>query len=816
MHPGIILITSIIVFVYSVAGIKTDNLAAQTVTSSPQLPDELSIPDNILPLIDKNLKIGLGTVLRPHLTSDGRIIILRQKIISSDFEDIGFIRRLTYREIEGLDAGWWQGGSFKGLYVPTIEEICDSAARYPLNGIIYAIDYQQGYKEMGRNLAAVFKKYNMAENVVWYNIPSEEVNMVKRIVQNIKLGYLAADKVSLEIGLMKKSCEYLLVSVADKPWITVNDIKRIKSRGKQVIAVLMLSEENDGLAEIVADELRNMGFDEVMRDYSAADFSVLKQAALREISRFTKTKMRRTKSKQKVEYERIGNMVRIPAGSFFMGSNSGQGFSNELPYHPVNLDDYYIDMYEVTVMDYVYFLNAGNNDVHYHPLMRDNECCGIIRFPNGRYAAVPGREDYPVTYVTWEDATAYAQWARKRLPTEAEWEKAARGGLVGKKFPNGSYITQDQVNYSGVRQRDFWKTTSPVGAFAANGYGLHDMSGNVWEWVQDLYHPDIYEPVMLDNPVNNPEGDFHSNMRVIRGGSWADENEMDSYLRCSARGPNYPIPESWGNRIGFRCASSTRPTKDQQIRANLDYLVKRMKESNPGVYDNLSTDSLRSLVINTKYVTEIPYESEIKSMRKAVAFSMILPGAGELYTGRYYSSILFLGLEIAGWSALFSYQSKAGDIDEIFSEFADTHFDHSRYLDWLFEYREVHNGKNPPNYNVIDIPGRLTKNEAYYHRIAVYDQYLAGWDDYKGFGNSKNREHYVNVRWFRKRQRDEYLRRVRMSAYLIAGNHLFSILDTIWGIKRHSIYRSQGWSWDMDQRTFNGRPLHSMNVKYRW
>jgi formylglycine-generating enzyme required for sulfatase activity len=219
-------------------------------------------------------------------------------------------------------------------------------------------------------------------------------------------------------------------------------------------------------------------------------------------------------------------MVLIPAGEFQMGSNDGEG--NQKPIHTVYLDAFYIDKYEVTNAQYKKFMDATGykapeswNDSNYNA-------------PN-----------QPVIGVSWDDAKAYADWAGERLPTEAEWEKAARGGLVGKRYPWGDNITHDNANYDGTGGKDIWEFTSPVGSFAPNGYGLYDMAGNVWEWCADWYDSNYY----ASSPKSNPTGPNSGLSRVLRGGSWYDGNGLT--LRTAYRDYNDPTTTDYG--LGFRC-----------------------------------------------------------------------------------------------------------------------------------------------------------------------------------------------------------------------------------------------------------------------
>ena len=222
-------------------------------------------------------------------------------------------------------------------------------------------------------------------------------------------------------------------------------------------------------------------------------------------------------------------MILIPAGEFIMGSPEGEGSDDdEHPQHTVFLDAFYIDKREVTNAQYKQFMRATG---HKAPSYWNDE----------KY----NQPNQPVVGVTWHDAVAYAKWAEKRLPTEAEWEKAARGGLVGKKYPWGDSISHDDANYSDTGGRDQWSKTSPVGSFPPNGYGLYDMAGNVWEWCADWYDSNYYSI----SPSENPAGPSSGSYRVLRGGSWYGAQLS---IRCAHRGRRGA--RGMHGSLGFRCA----------------------------------------------------------------------------------------------------------------------------------------------------------------------------------------------------------------------------------------------------------------------
>lgn len=227
-------------------------------------------------------------------------------------------------------------------------------------------------------------------------------------------------------------------------------------------------------------------------------------------------------------------MVLLPAGEFLMGDAFSEGDSDELPQHRVYLDAFLIDRYEVTNTQYKAFCDATGRGYPPDP--------GWI-YPD----YFKSRSSYPVVNVYWDDANAYAEWAGKRLPTEAEWEKAARGGLEGKRYPWGDAIGPDDANIAGIAGQDRWACTSPVGSFAPNGYGLYDMTGNVWEWCKDRHGSNYYSSSPGSNPTGPDSGD-----PVFRGGAW-DRGPND--VRVANR---YVLSGRFFS-VGFRCAKSLAP-----------------------------------------------------------------------------------------------------------------------------------------------------------------------------------------------------------------------------------------------------------------
>jgi formylglycine-generating enzyme required for sulfatase activity len=236
-----------------------------------------------------------------------------------------------------------------------------------------------------------------------------------------------------------------------------------------------------------------------------------------------------------------------------MGCNEevdNECLNDEKPYREVYLDAYKIDKYEVTVEEYQKCIDAGNcnnnnnDEPHYSFYSEDNKYCNL---------GVEGRSNHPVNCVGWFGASAYCEWVEKKLPTEAQWEKAARG-TDGRKYPWGSEpevsceyaVTYDsETEIDGCGTDSTWAVGSKEKGISP--YGAHDMIGNVWEWVNDRYASDYYQTSPSENPAGPESGDF----RVVRGGSWV--NSYFSLSRASSR-VGMSASSGAGYNSGFRCA----------------------------------------------------------------------------------------------------------------------------------------------------------------------------------------------------------------------------------------------------------------------
>lgn len=275
----------------------------------------------------------------------------------------------------------------------------------------------------------------------------------------------------------------------------------------------------------------------------------------------------------------------IRGGEFLMGTDGDYGFrtDGEGPAHPVELGDYYMDRTAVTNEQFNAFVNATGHKTeaerfgwsfvfqgHLQPavlaavrqrVLGSEWWCRIEgatwRHPEGPGTTIKQRWRHPVVHVSWYDACAYAVWAGKRLPTEAEWECAARGGLVQKKFPWG-----DELEPCGRHLMNVWQGTfplhnveddghygpAPAQSYKPNGYGLYQMTGNVWEWCWDWFDAGYYRA----SPRVNPTGPAAGDRRVMRGGSYLCHASYCNRYRTDARSSN--TPDSSTTNLGFRCA----------------------------------------------------------------------------------------------------------------------------------------------------------------------------------------------------------------------------------------------------------------------
>ena len=285
--------------------------------------------------------------------------------------------------------------------------------------------------------------------------------------------------------------------------------------------------------------------------------------------------------------------VLIRGGAFAMGDQFDEGdlSDGETPVHTVELRDFYLDVTTVTNAHFAEFVQAtayvteaeelGVSAV-FHLAFRGNPAdvanrveeapwwlavrCANWRQPEGRGSHIEERQDHPVVHVTWNDAQAYARWAGKRIPTEAEWEYAARGGLEGARFAWGDELMPRGEWRCNIWQGDFptrntqedgFLTTAPVRSFWPNGFGLYQMAGNVWEWCADWFDPTFYGA----SPAKDPKGPVSGSARVMRGGSYLCHDSYCYRYRVAARSSN--TPDSASANMGFRCANSVSATREE-------------------------------------------------------------------------------------------------------------------------------------------------------------------------------------------------------------------------------------------------------------
>lgn len=304
-------------------------------------------------------------------------------------------------------------------------------------------------------------------------------------------------------------------------------------------------------------------------------------------------------------------MVHIPGGEFMMGGDNNQAGKDEYPKHKVAVDAFWMDEHEVTNAQFSKFVEAtgyvttAERKPDWEELKKqlppgtpkpdDSQLVAASlvfsapshpvdlndysqwwawvpgaswKHPEGPESNITGKENYPVVHVSWDDAMAYCKWAGKRLPTEAEWEFAARGGLINNIYPWGNeHINKGQPKANSWEGHfpdintaaDGYKALAPVKSFQANGYKLYDMAGNVWEWCSDWYRDDYYQTINDPDGVKNPVGPSDSRdpeepyvaKRVARGGSFMCNDSYCSGYRTARRMKT--SPDSGMSNMGFRC-----------------------------------------------------------------------------------------------------------------------------------------------------------------------------------------------------------------------------------------------------------------------
>jgi formylglycine-generating enzyme required for sulfatase activity len=280
----------------------------------------------------------------------------------------------------------------------------------------------------------------------------------------------------------------------------------------------------------------------------------------------------------------LAGMQAIPGGEFLMGSSDVDGWpaDGEGPVRAVTVQPFHIDACCVTNEQFNAFVNATGYRTEAelfgwsfvfqlfltadrlarvtHRVAGSEWWCRIDnaywRHPEGPGSNIKQRWDHPVVHISWSDASTYARWAGKRLPTEAEWECAARGGLVQKRFAWGDELTPGGRHRCNIWQGTFPTLntaedghvgTAPARSFRANGYGLYNVAGNVWEWCHDWFSPDFHVAGPRIDPVGSPSGE----RKVIRGGSYLCHESYCNRYRVAARTSN--TPDSSTGNTGFRC-----------------------------------------------------------------------------------------------------------------------------------------------------------------------------------------------------------------------------------------------------------------------
>ena len=326
------------------------------------------------------------------------------------------------------------------------------------------------------------------------------------------------------------------------------------------------------------------------------------------------TKYTLVKEELRPELNNTEGMVWIPAGTFSMGGDNEQARQDEFPKHEVKLNGFFMDVTEVTNAQFTKYIAAtgyittAEKDINWEDLKKQLpsdtskpepetlKAASLVfvpteaevslqdysqwwswshganwKHPQGKDSDIVGKENLPVVHISWDDANAYCKWAGKRLPTEAEWEYAARGGLVKNVYSWGNQKVEEGKTHCNYYQGNFpyknqgtdgFVGSAPVKSFAPNGYGLYDMAGNVWEWCSDWYDYKYYS--FVKNGVINPIGankssdpdDKYAQKRTIRGGSFLCCEGICSGYRNARRMKE--TPDTSTEHLGFRCVTDNR------------------------------------------------------------------------------------------------------------------------------------------------------------------------------------------------------------------------------------------------------------------
>jgi sulfatase modifying factor 1 len=291
------------------------------------------------------------------------------------------------------------------------------------------------------------------------------------------------------------------------------------------------------------------------------------------------------KKKKRVGKTSVSNSVLLPGSAFLMGTEDDVGFpeDGEGPIREVSVGPFQIDTTAVTNAQFSRFTKETGYKTEaelfgwsfvFHSFVPEETAMQVERTvaitpwwwpvdgaywakPEGPESSLSRRWDHPVVHISWNDATAYCEWSGKRLPTEAEWEYAARGGTEGARYPWGDELTPGKEHLCNIWQGTFpdsnseedgYGGTSPVKSFPPNRYGLYNVSGNVWEWCADWFSPDYHSTSAADNPTGPSSGETRS----MRGGSYLCHESYCNRYRVAARSAN--TPDSSTGNLGFRCA----------------------------------------------------------------------------------------------------------------------------------------------------------------------------------------------------------------------------------------------------------------------